>query len=99
MMKIRISPTVIKDLEDIRSFIAEDNSKKASEVLNEIFEKIENLKYFPGIGAKLSKRVSFENEYKYIVWKEYIIIYKIENEFIEIYRVLNRYQDLTRIFQ
>lgn len=53
---------------------------------------------FPGMGAELSKRVSFRTEYKYVVWNDYVIIYKIGKEFVEIYRVVNRYQDITRIF-
>lgn len=53
---------------------------------------------FPKIGADLSKRVSFRTDYKYMVWENYVIIYKIEQECVEIYRVINRFQDMTRIF-
>ena len=52
---------------------------------------------FPKIGADLSKRVSFRTDYKYVVWENYVIIYKIEKECVEIYRVINRFQDMTRI--
>ena len=53
---------------------------------------------FPGMGADLSKRVSFRTDCKYAIWEEYVIIYKVGNEYVEIYRVVNRYQDITRIF-
>ena len=53
---------------------------------------------FPGMEADLSKRVSFRTDYKYAIWEEYVIIYKVGNEYVEIYRVVNRYQDITRIF-
>ncbi len=36
--------------------------------------------------------------YKYAVWKEYVIIYKVGKACVEIYRVVNRYQDITKIF-
>ena len=53
---------------------------------------------FPGMGSDLSKRVSFRTDYKYAIWEDYVIIYKVGNEYVEIYRVINRCQDITRIF-
>lgn len=98
MMKLRINPLVVTDLKDIRDFIAEDNAEKAVETVDEIYGKFENIQLFPGMGAELSKRVNFRTEYKYVVWNDYVIIYKVGKEFVEIYRVVNRYQDITRIF-
>ena len=90
MMKLRINPLVITDLKDIRDFIAEDNAKKAVQTVNEIYGKFENIQLFPGMGDDLSKRVDFRTEYKYVVWNDYVIIYKVGKEFVEIYRVVNR---------
>ena len=98
MMKLRINPLVVADLKDIRDFIAEDNVEKALETVEEIYRKFENIQLFPGMGTDLSKRVNFRTEYKYVVWNDYVIIYKVGKEFVEIYRVVNRYQDITRIF-
>ena len=99
MMKLRINPLVGADLKEIRSFIAEDNPEKAVETIGEIYEKIENIQLFPGMGTDLFKRVNFRTDYKYVVWNDYVIIYKAGKEFVEIYRVVNRYQDITRIFE
>lgn len=99
MMKLRINPLVIGDLKEIRNFIAEDNAEKATETIEQIYEKFENIQLFPDMGAELSKRVSFCTDYKYAVWKDYVIIYKVVKEYVEIYRVVNRYQDITRIFE
>ena len=98
MMKLRINPLVVMDLKEIRNFIAEDNVEKATETIEKIYGKFENIQIFPGMGAELSKRVSFRTDYKYAVWNDYVIIYKVEKEYVEIYRVINRYQDITRIF-
>lgn len=98
MLKLRINPIVARDLKDIRDYIAEDNVEYAAKTIQEIYSKFENLQVFPGMGADLSKRVSFRTDYKYAVWKDYVIIYKINKEYVEIYRVVNRYQDITRIF-
>ena len=99
MLKLRINPMVAKDLKNIREYIAEDNEEYAVKTLKEIYSKFENLQVFPGIGSDLSKRVSFRTDYKYAIWEDYVIIYKINDEYLEIYRVINRYQDITKIFE
>ncbi|MCM1084637.1 MAG: type II toxin-antitoxin system RelE/ParE family toxin [Clostridium sp.] len=99
MMKLRINPIVAEDLKAIKNFIAEDNVDKALEIMRELYKQFENIQQFPHIGSALSKRVSFKTDYKYIVWNEYIVLYKISKEAVEIYRVVNRYQDITNIFK
>ena len=98
MLKLRINPVVANDLKNIRNRIAEDSEQYAAKTIKEIYAKFENLQMFPGMGSDLSKRVSFQTDYKYAVWEDYVIIYKAGDEYIEIYRVINRYQDITRIF-
>ena len=98
MLKLRINPMVAKDLKNIREYIAEDNEEYAVKTLKEIYSKFENLQVFPGIGSDLSKRVSFRTDYKYAIWEDYVINYKVGMEYVEIYRVVNRYHDITRIF-
>ena len=98
MLKLRITPIVAKDLKNIRDYIAEDNEEYAAKTRKEIYGKFENLQMFPGMGADLFNRVSFRTDYKYAIWEEYVIIYKVGSEYVEIYRVINRYQDITRIF-
>ncbi|EOT38517.1 type II toxin-antitoxin system RelE/ParE family toxin [Enterococcus columbae] len=98
MLKLRINPIVAKDLKNIWNYIAEDNEKYATKTIKEIYSKFENLQIFPGMGSDLSKRISFQTDYKYAIWEDYVIIYKVRDEYVEIYRVINRYQDITRIF-
>lgn len=99
MLKLRINPIVVTDLKAIRDYIAEDNEEYAAKTIKEIYGKFENIQMFPGIGSDLSKRVSFRTDYKYTIWEDYVIIYKVRNEYVEIYRVINRYRDITRIFE
>ena len=77
MLKLRINPIVAKDLKNIRDYIAEDNEEYAAKTIKEIYGKFENLQMFPGMGSDLSKRVSFRTDYKYAIWEDYVIIYKI----------------------
>ena len=98
MMKLRINPVVVMDLKGIRDYIAEDNVEKANETIEKIYEKFENIQLFPRIGVDLSNRVRFQTDYRYAVWNDYVIIYKVGKEYVEIYRIINRNQDITRIF-
>lgn len=98
MMKLRINPVVAEDLKAIKKFIEEDNADKALETVQGIYRQFENIQQSPYIGANLSKRVSFKTDYKYLVWENYIFLYRVCKESVEIYRVVNRYQDMTRIF-
>lgn len=98
MMKLRINPLVVNDLKEIQNYIAEDNTEKAVEAIEKIYGKFENIQLFPDLGSDLSKRVNFYTDYKYAVWNDYVIIYKVRKEFVEICRIVNRYQDITRIF-
>ena len=98
MLRLRINPIVVKDLKNIKDYIAEDNEGYAAKTIKEIYDKFENLQMFPGMGSDLSRRVSFRTNYKYAIREDYVIIYKISSEYVEIYRVMNRYQDITKIF-
>ena len=99
MMKLRINPIVAIDLKNIKDYIAKDSEEVAEEVINKLYAQIENVQQFPNIGLELSKRVRFRTNYKYVIWENYIIFYKIQGEYVEIYRVVNRYQDITKIFE
>lgn len=74
MLKLRINPFVAKDLKNIRDYFAEDSEGYAAKTIREIYGKFENLQIFQGMGADLSKRVSFRTDYKYAVWEDYVII-------------------------
>lgn len=52
MMKLRINPLVVSDLKEIRNYIAEDNAKKAAEMIENIYGKFENIQLFPGMGDR-----------------------------------------------
>ena len=98
MMRLRINPVVVEDLKTIKNFIAEDNDDKVLATVQEIYRQFENIQQFPYIGTDLFKRVSFKTDYKYVVWNDYVVLYKVAKEAVEIYRVVNRYQDITKLF-
>ena len=97
LLKLQEAEEAVKDGE---GWLGLDELKEeyAAKTIKEIYGKFENLQMFPGMGSDLSKRVSFRTDYKYAIWEDYVIIYKISKEYVEVYRVVNRYQDITRIF-
>lgn len=97
MQNLRINPLVAADLKEICNFIADNNEAYAVKTISEIYKKFEIIQHFPEIGAKLSERVSFSTDYRYLPWGDYVVIYRIRKEFIEILSVLNRYLGITRI--
>ena len=98
MMKLRINPLVAEDLKNIKEYIAEDNEEMAVKTIQEIYIRIESIQQFPHMVADLLRRVSFRTDYKYVIFGNYVVLYRIEDEYIEIYRVVNRYRDITQIF-
>jgi plasmid stabilization system protein ParE len=100
MADLMINPLVADDLKEIKGFIAEDNPEAALKTVQEIYDRFENIQQFPTIGADLSRRVRIRTDLKYIIWENYIILYRTRanQNCVEIYRVLNRFQDITKIF-
>ena len=58
MIKLRINPLVVTDLQEIRNFIAEDNVENATKTLEELYEKFIEL----SIDIKISRRFLIDNE-------------------------------------
>ena len=69
---------------------------KHLKTIQEIYRQFENIHQIPYIGAGLSKQVGYKTDYKYVVWNDYFVLYRVTKEVIEIYRVVNRYQDMKR---
>ena len=42
MLKLRINPIVVRDLKNIRDYIAEDNEEYATKTIKELYGKFEN---------------------------------------------------------
>ena len=101
MLKLRINPIVAKDLKNIQGlYCRRQRGICCEKTIKERF--MVNLKIFRSFrewDPIFSKRVSFRTDYKYAIWEDYVIIYKIGKEYVEVYRVVNRYQDITRIFE
>jgi len=82
MVVIRWSIGALDDLESISAYIEQDSPIKAKELVEGIFEKIEQLKQFPFMGRKFPDRD--DDQLREIIFKNYRIVYEIREEIIEI---------------
>lgn len=98
-MKIRVSPTALNDLKEIKDYIENDlsNPIAACNVIKRIINDYSLLEFTPHMGASLSTKVPFETDYRYIVSGNYLVFYKTDNEYISIHRILYGRRDYLRI--
>lgn len=90
---------MVRNFKAIKDFIAEDSADKALETVKEIYHQLENIQQFSFVSAALSKCKNFKMDYKYVIWGDYAVIYKVSKDAVEIYQVVNRYQDITRVLE
>lgn len=98
-MKVRLSPTAVNDLKEIKNYIEQDllNPSAAENVIKKIIKDYTRLETMPNIGIPLSKKVGFENDFRFIVSGNYLVFYKADNEYVSIYRVLYSRRDYLRL--
>ena len=97
--KIRINPVATADLQEIKSYIAEDNMDAATKVVKEIIEKIENLVEFPEMGTMLMYKISLKSKYRYVICNQYLIFYIYEDNIVSIQRILHGKRDYMKLLQ
>ena len=84
---------VVMDIEDYERDRAEKKLlmklQEAEEAVKdgEGWLNLDELKALVG-GVRCENEVSFRTDYKYAIWEDYVIIYKVGNKYVEIYRVI-----------
>ena len=61
MLKLRINPIVVKDLKNIRDYIAEDNEEYAAKTIKEIYGKFREPSDVSGNGFRSFKASQFSD--------------------------------------
>ncbi len=97
-MKIRVTPTALNDLKEIKSYIENDlsNPTAANNVIKRIIDDYSRLENSPHMGPSLSTKVPFDTDYRFIVSGNYLIFYKVDNEYVSIYRILYGRRDYLK---
>ncbi len=97
--KIIITDSAFSDLENIKSFIANDNQEVAKKYISKIFERLEQLETFPQSGIKIANPLFDYARAYYLPCANHIAIYQINEiaKCIYVLRVLSHFQDWKNI--
>ena len=90
MANIAFTPEALNDLQEIKSYIAEDlcSELAAISTIEKIIKRIRQLTNFPDLGAPLSSIVNIDVPYRYLVCGNYTVFYKKDKSDVSIIRVL-----------
>lgn len=96
--KIKYSPAAIDDMDEIFSYISQDNLTAAEFMLDKLDREIRKLETFPNMGSVLpeDEYSIIQPGYRLIVAKPYLIFYRIVNDYIIIHRILHGRRDYVR---
>ncbi|KKM08650.1 translation repressor RelE [Clostridiales bacterium PH28_bin88] len=96
--KIKYAPAAVDDMDEIFSYISQDNISSAEMMLEKINRGIANLAEFPNMGSVLSDEeyTLIHRGYRFIVVQPYLVFYRIINNTLIIHRILHGRRDYLR---
>lgn len=96
-MEIQWSETALVDLDSIYNFIALDSEKYAIQEIEKILESTRQLTDFPLSGPEIKFRERKTRSYRYLVHRNYKIVYSIRNEDVLIETVFDTHQNPKKL--
>ena len=99
MNTLSISPEAIKDLENIKAYIAEKlgSPKTALSVVARIIKDMKKLRSTPFACPCLASKVPFATDYRYLVCGNYLVFYRYEDKIVFVDRILYGRRDYVKI--
>lgn len=100
--KIKYSDAAVMDIDEMFSYIVSDNIEAAEQLAEKLNIAVENLKYFPELGAVLNEDEFdlIRSGYRFIIVEPYLVFYRIAGNNIIIYRILHSRRDYVKeLFQ
>ncbi|MBI4455226.1 MAG: type II toxin-antitoxin system RelE/ParE family toxin [Acidobacteria bacterium] len=85
MTQIIWSPQALRDIEAIRTYIAEDSPRVAELVVGRIIKAVERLKAFPESGRKVPERN--DPKIREVIESPYRVVYRVRTGTVEIVTV------------
>ena len=97
--KTHYSTEARRDLDDIWDYILADlcNPDAAERIVSHIMDAVEQLAYFPSIGAPLSSIADTDADYRFLVTESYMTFYRVHGNDVYIDRILYGRRDYLRI--
>lgn len=96
--KIKYAPAAADDMDEIFSYISQDNIAAAQMMLEKIDEGITRLAEFPNMGSVLSDEeyTMIQRGYRFVVVQPYLVFYRIIDDAVVIHRILHSRRDYLR---
>jgi toxin ParE1/3/4 len=96
--KIKYSPAAADDMDEIFSYISQENISIAENMLEKIDHQIAGLADFPNRGSVLSDEeyTLIQRGYRLIIIHPYLVFYRIIGDTIIIHRILHGRRDYLR---
>ncbi len=91
-LPVTLLPAALGDLDDVYDYIAADNPVTAGVYLHQIYQALENLSRFPGIGPE---REDIRPGIRGLAFRRHVIFYRVLSERIEILRILHGARDAS----
>jgi toxin ParE1/3/4 len=96
--KIKYTPAAVDDMDEIFSYISQENVAAAQKLLSELDYRIGGLADFMQMGSVLSEDdfTLIQRGYRFIVVSPYLFFYRIVNDTVIIHRILHGRRDYLR---
>ena len=96
--KIKYAPAAVDDMDEIFSYIPQDNIISAEMMLEEINERIAKLAEFLNMGSVLSDEeyTIIKRGYRFVVVHPHLVFYRIIDNTVIIHRILHSRRDYLR---
>jgi toxin ParE1/3/4 len=96
--EIKYTPVAVDDMDEIFSYISQDNIATAEMMLEKINGRIAKLAEFPNMGSVLSDEeyTIIKSGYHFIVVHPYLVFYRIIENTVIIHRLLHGRRDYLR---
>lgn len=97
-VKIKYTPIAIDDMDEIFSYISQENVVAAEKLLGKIDDGISKLAEFPNMGSVLSEDeyTLIHHGYRFIVVHPYLVFYRLIDNTVIIHRILHSRRDYLR---
>ncbi|MBS4030637.1 MAG: type II toxin-antitoxin system RelE/ParE family toxin [Clostridiales bacterium] len=96
--RIKYSPAAVDDMDEIFSYISQDNIAAAELMLDKIDREVKKLEDFPNMGSVLpdDEYTIIQSGYRFIIARPYLVFYRIVNNNVIINRILHGRRDYLR---
>jgi len=96
--KVKYAPAAVDDMDEIFSYISQDNVLAAENLLDKLDHQMNGLADFPNMGSVLSQDdySLIQRGYRFIVVNPYLVFYRIVDDTVIIHRILHGRRDYLR---